>query len=166
MNDYFEPTPLIIAHMKLAETYAREAYADKGGGLAVGYGHSNAPGTPPVVDQSTVIETEPEAEAVLITDMKVFARSVRHYLKIAVSEQSFWALVSLCFNIGQGNFKKSQVLAFINDPTITYHMVKAKTAFLEHAKAEDPLTGESRVYLGLMSRRIDEAAMFLPIGQR
>jgi type VI secretion system secreted protein VgrG len=51
-----------------------------------------------------------------IKDVDPRSEYVNKKLKVPVNQNQFDALVSLCFNIGCGNFKRSSVLAMINDP--------------------------------------------------
>lgn len=72
------------------------------------------------------------------------------------SQQEYDAMVSLCFNIGQENFKRSSVLA----NHLAGRRSTAALAFGLWNKQRDRVTGELRVLKGLTKRRAAEAAIY------
>lgn len=75
----------------------------------IGYGHYG-----PDVKKGMVI-TEEQAEELLRQDLERFENGVLDLLTIQeLTSNQFSALVSLAYNIGLGNFKKSTLLKMIN----------------------------------------------------
>ena len=86
--------------------------------FTIGYGHYGADVTKDmVIDEDT-------AERMLMEDLKVFVYNVNKAVEgyTTLNECQFGALVSFCFNVGVGNFRKSTLLKKVrknpNDPTI------------------------------------------------
>jgi lysozyme len=156
MNQIHEDAIALIKEMEL---FVAEAYPDHGGRLAQGYGHSVGE---PVVSTGTTW-TEEYATEVLSSDLAIIAEQVRKAIKTELNDHQFGAVVSLVFNRGIGNFRKTKVLEFINSPDISNHLIKAGCAFVEeeNMRAKDKDTGIVRVFLGLKMRRIKEASLFL-----
>jgi GH24 family phage-related lysozyme (muramidase) len=151
--------PDAISLIKEMELFVEHAYPDHGGRLAQGYGHSVGPPEPVL----GTIWTEPFAAEVLKADLETIARQARTVIKTELNDYQFGACVSLIFNRGIGNFRKTKVLEFINSPDISNHLIKAGCAFVdeENCRAKDKDTGIVRVFLGLKMRRIKEASLFL-----
>lgn len=84
----------------------------------IGYGHYGAD-----VAKDMVID-EDTAERMLMEDLKVFVYNVNKAVEgyTTLNDCQFGALVSFCFNVGVGNFRKSTLLKKVrqnpNDPTI------------------------------------------------
>lgn len=115
-----------------------------------GYGHYG-PDVPSPSSGRKI--THKEAEALLRKDLRHFEDTVNHLLKTHVNQNRFDALVSLCYNIGPGNFAKSSVLSRVNKRQFT----RAAAGFLLWDKGGVPL----KVLPGLQSRRRAEARLFL-----
>lgn len=94
-----------IALIKKLEGCSLTAYPDAGG-YSVGYGHYG------VAAGTTV--TEEEAEELLRGDIYTAERAVERYCA-GLSQRQFDALVSLCYNIGSGNFARSTVVRLIRE---------------------------------------------------
>ena len=128
------------------------AYADPGTGgepYTIGYGHTYAAG-PPKVTRGMKI-TAKEATSILQADLKVFEDGVSAALKRTPKQAQFDAMVSLAFNIGLGNFKKSTVLRKFN----AGDDAGAAEAFMLFVKAN------GKVMKGLINRRSEERDLFL-----
>ncbi len=152
----------ILDFMARCERFSPKAYQDHGTPprWAVGYGHTSATG-PPEVTADTVWD-EGQAYLVFHADIRRFADEVRRVIKFdGLTDMQFGALVSLAYNMGTTKFKKTAVVAFINDPSEPNHLIKAAAAMLNHTSARDKNTGSEREFLGLKARRIREAAYFL-----
>lgn len=117
-----------------------------------------------------------EAEVLLRDDLRSFESSVLRYLgNSSVSQNQFDAMVSLCFNIGQGNFSKSSVLRFhlagarksaLSSSVAIEQMVRggrspgnAADAFLLWNKAT--VNNKLQTLQGLVNRRAEERLLYL-----
>ena len=97
--------------------------------------------------------TMDEAELLLKADLVDYERGVFYYVKNFTLNQ-FSAMVSLCFNIGIGNFGKSSVVRHHNAGN--YHV--AADSFLLWNKAR--INGALTPLKGLTNRRKDERALY------
>ena len=123
------------------------AYRCPAGVLTIGYGHTG----PDVTEGMTI--TGPQAVALFNADVDKFARSVEAVLAgVSLKQKQFDALVSLAYNIGLGNLKKSTLLKKVrinsDDPTI-------RAEFLKHVNAR--VNGVLKPLPGLVKRRTAEA---------
>jgi len=124
-----------------------EAYPDPGTGhvpWTIGYGH-----TGPDVTQGLKI-SQGTAEILLRQDLAKFEDAVTKYAGKAHQNQ-FDAMVSLCYNIGQGNFSKSSVARLHRNGQYT----GAAAAFLLWNKAG------GKILAGLVNRRKAERNLYL-----
>lgn len=96
----------------LREGKRNKAYRDTKGIWTIGVGHTSMAG-PPKVTPSLVI-TDAEIDEIFSRDLKKYEDTVNKVLTKPVSQKQFDALVSLCFNIGQGAFARSTVVRKIN----------------------------------------------------
>jgi lysozyme len=97
------------------------------------------------------IRTLEEAEEALIEDTGIFSGYVNGYLgNIAVNGNQFSACVSLCYNIGNGAFGRSEVLRRLK----TNQFDLAAIAFRNWRM------GGGKVLSGLVKRREDEIKLF------
>lgn len=134
------------------EGLRREAYKDSVGIWTIGYGHTAAAGLPKPVPGMRV--TEVEAEAILAVDLGKYEAAVEAALRQEPSQNQFDAMVSLCFNIGPGNFTRSSVVRAFN----AGDEKAAARAFLAWNRAG------GRVLAGLTRRREAEKRLFLSQG--
>jgi len=140
-----------IALMKRFEGFRADAYPDPGHGwtrATIGYGHTAAAGPPNVVRGMTV--TRAEAMKIFRRDLRKFERSVERAVKVPLRQHQFDACVSLAYNIGAANFRKSSVLKHIN----AGDMAAAARAFGNWTRSN------GRVMRGLVRRRKAEARLF------
>lgn len=77
-----------------------KAYKDSVGVWTIGIGHTSAAGAPTVTSGLTI--TSAECDAIFERDIAKYVAAVRKGLKVAVSQNAFDALVSICYNIGPG----------------------------------------------------------------
>jgi lysozyme len=84
------------------------AYQDGNGIWTIGYGHTG----PEVVEGLSC--TQAEAQAWLDADLATADSAIARMVKMALTQNQWDALVSLVYNIGQGNFAKSTVLRELN----------------------------------------------------
>ena len=89
-----------------------KAYKDSVGVWTIGVGHTAAAGPPDPRAGLTI--TRAQALALLANDLKSYEAAVNTAVKRPLTQNQFDACVSLCFNIGQGGFKKSTVVKRIN----------------------------------------------------
>jgi lysozyme len=122
-----------------------KAYRCPAGVLTIGYGHT---GMDVLVGQ---VITEAKATELLRRDMARFEAAVSRYVTRPLRQNQFDALVSLCYNVGEGNLWKSTVLRLVNanpdDPAI-------RAAFAMWNK------GGGKVLPGLVRRRAKEAELY------
>lgn len=137
-----------LALVKSFEALRLRAYRDPVGVLTIGWGHTSAAGPPPVEEGDVVIEAE--AERILEADLARFEDAVNGLTTREPNQNQFDAMVSLCMNIGAGNFAKSSVLRLFNAGDDE----AAADAFAMWTKAG------GKVLEGLKRRRKAEAALF------
>ena len=128
------------------------AYPDPATGgdpWTIGYGHTSMAG-PPAVKKGMKI-TDGEATSILVKDLGVYEAAVAKVLTSKPNGNQFSAMVSLCYNIGPGNFAKSSVLRKFNSGDIK----GAADAFRSWNKAA------GKVMAGLTRRREEERKLFL-----
>lgn len=125
------------------------AYRDSVGVLTIGVGHTSMAGAPKV--RLGMVITLDEAMSILRHDVVKYEDVVERHVKVRMTQYEFDALVSLCFNIGEGNFRKSSVVRFMN----AGDKRTAANRFLAWNKAG------GRVLKGLVTRRNSERAQFL-----
>lgn len=98
------------AFIKSFEGLSLTNYLDQGGRQTVGYGHLWK-----VQDGLTLPLTQESADALFEKDVVERAEwPVSSALAIGQSQNQFDALVSLCYNIGEGAFAASSLLRYIN----------------------------------------------------
>jgi lysozyme len=83
-------------------------YRDGARVLTIGFGHTG----PDVHERQTI--TEPEAEALLLGDMKTAIATVNSLVTVPLNQGQFDALVDFTFNLGSGTFKRNRLLAMVN----------------------------------------------------
>jgi lysozyme len=125
------------------EGYRAKAYRDSVGVLTIGYGHTSMAGSPQVT--AGMVITNAQAR-----DLAKFEASVLKVLTRSPSQNQFDAMVSLCYNIGGGNFAKSSVVRLFN----AGDFAGAGNAFAAWNKAG------GKALAGLTTRRAKEAALF------
>lgn len=135
-----------IALIKKYEGLALKSYLCPAAKLTIGFGHVG----PDVFPGQQI--NEREAEQLLKGDLLRFEHGVEELLDgVPASFNEFSAMVSLAYNIGLGNFRKSSVLRFHKAGKKTL----AANAFLLWVKAKGkPLTG-------LIKRRNAERALYV-----
>lgn len=126
------------------EGFKTKAYRDTVGVWTIGVGHTSAAGAPQVTPGLAV--SKEEVSAILARDLVQYEHAVESACHARLTQGQFDALVSLCFNIGTGGFRKSTVARQIN----AGNMRAAADAFL--------LWNKPAVIMG---RRRSERAQFL-----
>ncbi|HUL07065.1 MAG TPA: lysozyme [Candidatus Acidoferrum sp.] len=135
--------------IKSFEGLRLESYQDVAGIWTVGYGHIKN-----VTSGMTI--TEAQAMAFLRQDIADAEQTVDSACaNVPTTDNQFAAMVSLCFNIGGGNFRSSSVLK----SHIAKNSAAAADAFLKWDKAH--VDGQLVVVNGLHKRREREKALYL-----
>lgn len=140
-----------LAFLRQREAAKNQAYLDSVGVWTIGVGHTAAAGPPKPV-RGMIISDE-EITRILAHDLVQYEDAVERAIKRPMQQYEFDAMVSLCFNIGVGNFTKSSVVRFFN----ANERDKAANAFLLWNKGGRP----KRVIKGLTNRRKVERLQFL-----
>lgn len=96
--------------IKKFEGYSDKEYICPAGKATIGYGHVILPS-----DNFPSFITKKEAENLLKKDLEPRENSLNRFLKVNIKQNQFDALISLIYNIGIENFRKSTLLKFIND---------------------------------------------------
>lgn len=95
--------------IKKSEGFRDHVYLDVAGFRTIGYGHLVKPSEsfPSGID-------EPQAAAILATDVEVAEQAVARLVKVALTQGQFDALVDFCFNLGAGRLAGSSLLRELN----------------------------------------------------
>mgnify|MGYP002075963031 CR=1 FL=1 len=120
------------------------AYKDSVGVLTIGHGH-----TKNVRPGMTI--TQKQAEDFLRADLGYFENAVKKLVRVHLTDNQFAALVSFCFNLGEGNLAKSTLLRKLNAGDTR----GAAEEFLKWNKAG------GKPLVGLTKRRAAERELFL-----
>ncbi len=95
--------------IKTSEGFRDHIYLDVAGFPTIGYGHLVKP------DESFPNGiTEPQAAAILATDVQQAEQAVSRLVKVALTQSQFDALVDFCFNLGAGRLASSTLLRDLN----------------------------------------------------
>ena len=92
-----------------------KAYKDSKGLWTIGVGHLIKPDEQHLINATL---TDAQVEDLLKSDLKWCSAAVETSVKVPLQQNQFDALYSLCFNIGETNFKKSTVVKKINENDI------------------------------------------------
>lgn len=138
-----------LLFIKEEEGCRLETYYCPAGIATIGIGHTSSAGFPEVKEGMKI--TEREALEILKSDIRKFEGSVNKLVNVSLTQSQFDALVSLVFNIGEGNFSKSTLLKKLNKGDYN----GAASEFHRWNKAG------GKVNKGLTNRRAREAALFV-----
>lgn len=142
------PGALIKARdfIKDKEGYRTKTYLDTAGLPTIGYGHllKNGESYPSGITQKQAID-------LLEKDLKIAENIVNKYVKSDINTNQKAALISFAYNVGEGNFKKSTLLTFLNQQLYG----KAANEF------DKWIYSGGKVTNGLVSRRKEEKRLFL-----
>lgn len=130
-----------------SEGLSLKAYPDPGTGGApwtIGWGHTGSD-----VYEGLAITRE-RAEALLIDDIKSAEHDVHSFVKVALNQHQYDALVDFSFNVGGMNFRGSTLLRLLN----AGDFAGADAEFKKWNK------GGGKVLSGLVTRRNNEATFF------
>ena len=104
-------SPAGMAFIKGYEKEVLHVYNDGYGYPTVGVGHLVKPGDNLKLGQPI---TKARSDAFFAQDLATHAKPVDDLVKVRLSQNQYDALVSLVYNIGAGNFRKSLVLTSLN----------------------------------------------------
>jgi GH24 family phage-related lysozyme (muramidase) len=130
--------------LKLFEGLQLDSYEDSAGVRTIGYGHTGSD-----VQPGQHI-SGPQAETLLRSDTGWAEQAVRDNVDVPLSQQQFDALTSFTYNVGEGAFEGSTLLARLNSGD--YDGAQSEFGNWVNAGGQ-PLEG-------LVNRREAEAAMF------
>jgi lysozyme len=89
-----------------------KAYRDSVGVWTIGVGHTSAAGDPHVTPGLVI--TRAQVDEILSRDLRQYEDAVSASVRVPLTQGQFDALVSFCFNIGTGGFRKSTVVKRLN----------------------------------------------------
>lgn len=135
--------------IKRYEGLELEAYLCPANVLTIGYGHTGRD-----VEAGMTIN-EAQAEDLLRKDLVRFERAVERLVMVPINDNELSALVSLTYNIGEGNFSSSSCLRFLNQGD------RQEAANRIELWNKARVGGELTVLEGLVRRRASEKALFL-----
>lgn len=105
--------------------------------------------------------TEADAVKLLMNDVEVFASQVNKLVRVPIPQNLFDALVSFCYNLGDGALKQSTLLKLINQNIVVTQPGTWKkqiaTEFNKWIKAK--VKGVLKILPGLVARRNSEALL-------
>lgn len=131
--------------IKEFEGFSPTVYPDTGGLLTIGYGHLLKEG------ENFREISKCEAEILLRQDIKDAERAIKESVKVPLTQGQYDALVSLVYNWGEGNFKKSEALEKLN----------AGDYLGASEEMEEVVKSGGVVLRGLVRRRAEEKKLFL-----
>ena len=95
--------------IKQFEGFRSHTYIDVAGLTTIGYGHRIVP-----LESFPSGVTEPQAAAILASDVSEVERSVHHLVRVPLTQGQYDALVDFCFNLGAGRLADSTLLRALN----------------------------------------------------
>tara|TARA_R110000868_G_scaffold42198_12_gene143247 strand:- start:1854 stop:2375 length:522 start_codon:yes stop_codon:yes gene_type:complete len=97
------------------EGHKNRAYKDSKGLWTIGVGHLIKSDEQHLINATL---TDKEVEDLLKSDLRWCSEAVESSVRVPLQQHQFDALYSLCFNIGETNFRKSTVLRKVNENDI------------------------------------------------
>ena len=125
-------------------------YRDPVGVWTLGYGHTDAAGSPKYATSKNLTLTEAEGAAILQRDLERYEADVLRLVKVPLTDNQFGALVSFTYNLGAGNLGSSTLLRKLN----AGDYAGAANEFPKWNR------GGGKVMTGLVRRRAAEQALF------
>lgn len=145
----FKTSQRCIDLIKQSEGFRDRMYLDATGLPTIGYGTLIDSKTEAYLMDQTI--TEADGEALLKIDLINIEKGINNLVTSRINQNQFDALVSFCYNLGVGNFKKSTLLKKINanpaDPNIMSEFQKWTRA-------------SGKVFPGLVIRRQKESDLY------
>lgn len=134
------------------ESLKLDSYKDQAGVWTIGYGTTKLNGAP-VTPGMTI--NERVAEALFYGEIDRVVKVVTRFVVVPLNQNQLDALVSFCYNVGDGAFISSTLINYINN-----RKVITEDLFTRWNKYTDPNTGEKKVSNGLTRRRKSEYLLF------
>ena len=100
-----------LAFITKEEGSKNKAYKDSKGLWTIGVGHLIKADEPHLKDATL---TDEQVEELLKSDLKWCSEAVESAVRVPLQQNQYDALYSLCFNIGEGAFRKSTVVKRLN----------------------------------------------------
>jgi lysozyme len=100
--------------IKRFEGFRSRQYTDVAGFLTIGYGHRIVPPESFPLESFPGGVSEPQAAAILASDVSQAEQAVCRLVKVALTQGQFDALVDFCFNLGAGRLAGSTLLRVLN----------------------------------------------------
>jgi lysozyme len=138
--------------IKKFEQLQLKAYLDPGNIPTIGYGTTRYPNKQKVKLGDEI--TEEQAEAYLLDECSKIAEKVEELVTAKLNQNQFDALVSFCYNLGDGALAQSTLLKKLNEKD--YKGAANEFPRWNKATANGALT----VLPGLVTRRAEEKALF------
>jgi lysozyme len=136
------------------EGWVNHWYVDPVGIWTCCFGHTDAAGEPKYANTKTKVFTKAEGRMILERDLATYAAHVRKAVHVALTDNQYGALVSLCYNIGPSNFMSSTLVKKLNAGD--YEGAADQFARWNKGRVKGKLTELK----GLTRRRAAEAALF------
>lgn len=124
-----------------------EAYRDSVGVWTIGIGHTAAAGAP--VPKAGMTISRQEAEAIFARDLVQYEDGVSKALKVPVAQHQYDALVSICYNIGQGGLAGSTFISRINAGESPERVAEAILWWNKPPEVQGRRRGEALQYKGV-----------------
>lgn len=132
---------------KVGEDGKVRSYRCIAGRWTIGYGHTKGVRSGQIISQK-------QAEDFLRDDVREFEQAVSRHINVPLTQHQFDALVSLVFNIGEGNFSSSTLKKLLNKGL--YDQIPEQITRWNKARVD----GKLQPVRGLTRRRAAEAALF------
>jgi lysozyme len=145
-----------IELIKSFEGLRLSAYRDIAGVWTIGYG-STRYHDGKTVKPGDKLTDEPQAAALFSNTLGQYETAVNNYVRVALTQNQFDALVSFTYNEGAYALKASTLLKKLNEKDYQ----GAADQFLLWNKITDPQTGQKVESLTLKERRSAERKLFL-----
>jgi len=153
LNKYLIASDSIRNYIKTFESLKLKSYLCPAKVWTVGYGTTILPSGERV--KQGMIITKEDAEYFFKHDINKFGQIILNYVISEINQNQFDAMVSLVYNIGEGNFRTSSVLKYTNKCEFNL----AGESFIKFNKAR--INGVLTVLKGLTIRRKKEAQIYL-----
>lgn len=134
--------------IKSFEGFSATWYKCPAGIWTIGYGHTEAAGPPKYEPKRKI--TREEGEDILLSDLARYEQAVMDAVNVPLTDEQYSALVSFCYNVGPGAFRKSSVLKAVNAKR--HDLVPARLALFT--------MGGGKVLKGLVRRRQAEGQLY------
>ncbi len=136
--------------IKSFEGFSSKPYLCPAGVWTIGYGATRLQDGSAVTKDTTPI-TQEQGTKLLEKQLEQYELAVDAAVHVVINQYQFDAMVSLCYNIGAGNFTKSTLVKLLNAGNST----AAAQEFLRWNKIKGQVSN------GLTRRRAEEMTLFL-----